>query len=392
MKKFVFTIGLVTLVTLSMAQRKELSNAYNHYSNKYWSRAKTAIDKAAEHEDTKNDARTWFYRGNIYLQIGYAKQENPNSEYKNLCDNCGEIAYDSYVKALQIDKTIEASTMMPNNPIKGIDFCTDLLYNETLAELNKNNFERALVLAEKCYNSNPHSESGNFIYAVAAEYANKKDIAKARYSAMINRKKPTLMFEPYIQLALIYKEENDTARALKAIKARPAEDTTFNIKYVINKSVILTWAGETEEATAIMDEALAKDPNNHLLLFGLGTAFSDQKKYEEAEKYLNKALEIKPNDVNIVYNLGNSYYNHYAEKFNKMDEIEDNDEYEKEKQECQVLLRKALPLLEKAHEMDPEDRNTLIMLKTIYPRIDTTTDEEKEAFSTKLKAVDEKLK
>ena len=82
MKKFVFTIGLVTLVTLSMAQRKELSNAYNHYSNKYWSRAKTAIDKAAEHEDTKNDARTWFYRGNIYLQIGYAKQENPNSSIK----------------------------------------------------------------------------------------------------------------------------------------------------------------------------------------------------------------------------------------------------------------------------------------------------------------------
>ena len=127
-------------------------------------------------------------------------------------------------------------------------------------------------------------------------------------------------------------------------------------------------------------------------MFGLGTAFSDQKKYEEAEKYLNKALEIKPNDVNIVYNLGNSYYNHYAEKFNKMDEIKDNDEYEKEKQECQVLLRKALPLLEKAHEMDPEDRNTLIMLKIVYPRIDTTTDEEKEAFSTKLKAVDEKLK
>ena len=64
--------------------------------------------------------------------------------------------------------------MMPNNPIKGIDFCTDLLYNETLAELNKNNFERAACACRKCYNSNPHSESGNFIYAVAAEYANKK--------------------------------------------------------------------------------------------------------------------------------------------------------------------------------------------------------------------------
>ena len=45
MKKFVFTIGLVTLVTLSMAQRKELSNAYNHYSNKYWSRAKQRLTR-----------------------------------------------------------------------------------------------------------------------------------------------------------------------------------------------------------------------------------------------------------------------------------------------------------------------------------------------------------
>ncbi len=390
MKKFVFIIGLVTLVTMSMAQKKELSNAYNHYSNKYWDRAKIAIDKASQHEDTKNDARTWFYRGNIYLQIGYAKQENPKSEYQKLCDNCGEIAYDSYIKALQIDKTVEASTMMPNNPIKGIEYCADLLYNETLKELNNTNFERALVLAEKCYNCNPHSESGNFIYAITAEYANKKDIAKARYSAMINKKRPTLMAEPYTQLALIYKEENDTVRALKTIKARPAEDTSFNIKYIINKSIILMWAGETEEATAIMNEALAKDPNNYLLLFGLGTAFSDQKKYEEAEKYLTQALEIKPNDINIIYNLGNSYYNHYAEKFNKIDDIEDNDEYEKVKEECQIILRKALPLLEKAHELDPNDRNTLIMLKTVYPRIDKKEDEIEE-FSVKIKEIDEKL-
>lgn len=389
MKKSVLIAVLVTILSMSYSQVRELRNAYNHYINQYWDRAKLAIDKAAENDETKNDAKTWLYRGNIYLQLGYVQMDPKKKEYHGLCTNCGEIAYDSYMKALQIDRTVEEPSMGIKDPIKGLTFCTDLLYNEAVNQLRKNDFNQAFVIAEKAYNSNKNNEGAMYIYAITAEYVNKKDIAKVRYNDMIKRN--TKMYDPYIKLASIYKEEKDTLNAIRVVNLRP-EDDTINVGFVINKSVILMWAGQINEATEVMNKALAKNPDNHLLLFGLGSAFSDQKKYDEAEKYLMKALETKPDDINTIYNLGNSYYNHYADIYNEMDKIDlkDADAYDKAQKECQVLLRKALPLLVKAYELDPEDKNTMIMLKNIYLRIDKT-EEEVEPFTLKLKEIDAKL-
>jgi tetratricopeptide (TPR) repeat protein len=120
----------------------------------------------------------------------------------------------------------------------------------------KNN-EKAYGFAEKSYNSKKNSEGANFILALTAELVNKKDVAKERYLQLIKRK--TKMFEPYYRLANIYKEENDTANALKVINTEPG-DTNFDINYTINKAVVLMWAGNVEEATKIMDNALDKDP------------------------------------------------------------------------------------------------------------------------------------
>ena len=100
-------------------------------------------------------------------------------------------------------------------------------------------------------------------------------------------------------------------------------------------------------------------------------------------------MSIKPNEINVVYNLGNSYYNHYADIFNSLDTIKDNTAYNVAKEEGQILLRKALPLLEKARGLDPTDKNTLIMLKTIYPRLEYK-EGEKEILDEKLKDVEEK--
>ncbi|NLE64121.1 MAG: tetratricopeptide repeat protein [Bacteroidales bacterium] len=385
MRKLFFSLVILTVSTTAFTQsgKKDVSSAYNHYLNQYWDRAKSSIDKAITFEDTKNDAKTWMYRGNIYLQL--ASTNDP--DYQGLCDNCAEVAYEAYLKALQLDKDIQAPSMGIATPAQGLRFCSDLLYNEAIKQIKAKNNEKAYGFAEKSYNSNKNSEGANFILALTAELVNKKDVAKERYIQLVKRK--TKMFEPYYRLANIYKEENDTANALKVINTEPG-DTNFDINYTINKAVVLMWAGNVEEATKIMDNALDKDPNNHLLLFGLGSALSDQKKYDEAEKYLLKAMDVNPDDINTIYNLGNSYYNHYVDIFKSLDTIENDNEYNKAKQDCQSLLRKALPLLEKAHELDSNDKNTLIMLKTVYPRIDKKEGEE-EIFSAKLKEIDEKL-
>jgi hypothetical protein len=57
-------------------------------------------------------------RGIYICKLGIYKWIPKKKEYHGLCTNCGEIAYDSYMKALQIDRKVEEPSMGIQNPIK----------------------------------------------------------------------------------------------------------------------------------------------------------------------------------------------------------------------------------------------------------------------------------
>ena len=52
-----------------------------------------------------------------------------------------------------------------------------------------------------------------------------------------------------------------------------------------------------------------------------------------------------------------------------IDDILDDNEYNKQKEIAEGLLAKARPYLEKSHQIDPKDYNTLLMLKLVYSRL-----------------------
>ena len=86
MKKLVLMLSLIGAISWATAQsgEKELRNAYSHYGNGYYDKALRSIKNALEYEDTKNEAKTWLYYGNIALQIS-----NSNNEYyKKMYTNC----------------------------------------------------------------------------------------------------------------------------------------------------------------------------------------------------------------------------------------------------------------------------------------------------------------
>lgn len=52
---------------------------------------------------------------------------------------------------------------------------------------------------------------------------------------------------------------------------------------------------------------LRSDPGSAVALYLLGTLKAQQKNYPEAIDYLQRSLDIKPDDVNVIVNLGNAY-------------------------------------------------------------------------------------
>ena len=72
MKKIALFTALLTLGLAVNAQTLQVQSAMSDLKRGYLNKAKDAIDKACQHESTKDDAKTWYYAGLIYSMIGDA--------------------------------------------------------------------------------------------------------------------------------------------------------------------------------------------------------------------------------------------------------------------------------------------------------------------------------
>lgn len=91
-------------------------------------------------------------------------------------------------------------------------------------------------------------------------------------------------------------------------------------------------------------------------------AFEFMNKSIEAYK---KAIELKPNYTDAYYNLGALYVNQSQEVRSIAGDYE-GDKYEKEMNRGKEMMKEAFPYLEKVLEITPDDKSTLSTLKGIY--------------------------
>ncbi|MBE61532.1 MAG: hypothetical protein CMB89_04175 [Flammeovirgaceae bacterium] len=82
------------------AQKKPKINQANSAREKgELAEAKSIIDEAIVHEKTKDDAKTWYYRGLIYATI----DTTSNAEMAALSDKAMEEAVAAFAKAKELD-------------------------------------------------------------------------------------------------------------------------------------------------------------------------------------------------------------------------------------------------------------------------------------------------
>lgn len=399
MKRTVVTLMTAMFaVSCVFAQKSAVNSAYTHYGNQYWDKAKRFIDAAAVHPDTKDDAKTWMFRGNIYLMIANEQMsDKPNPKYANLCENALDTAYLAYKKAEQLNPEINVS-MQIARPDLGLRYCGGMFFDQALKAINdqntkpekERNYEWALDRAEKAYSCNEKDETSHYVYALAAEQAGKKDIAKQHYRALVNGK--VKRNEPYIRLALMYKDEGDTNRAVAVIKRHSIlKDTSSNVSvdYAVQEAIIYAWAGDNEKSMEVMDKALAQNPDNYVLLVNMGSEMIKVKNFAKAEELLKKAEALQPEDYFVYYNLGSCHFNHSQDIAKSMASMDDN-EYARTSVIYQQMLRQALPYLEKAESINGMDHGTLLMLKLVYSRLEHQDGD--PDFTGKLSAVNAKLR
>ncbi|MEI6854349.1 MAG: tetratricopeptide repeat protein, partial [Bacteroidota bacterium] len=376
------TIVAVLITALTFAQTTKVVSAFNYLRNGQLEKAKLNIDEATANDQTKGQAKTWFYRGNIYLSIYLTKEP----KYKALDTNALQVSYDAYQKAVELDPQISNENLMPPSPMMGLYIIGEQYYNQGVDLYNKKDYPNAMSKFEMTKKINnifgAKDSTATFNAALCAIQLkdNKKAKSYLEDLARMNYKQAMV----YTQLAGIYKAEGDTNKAAVTIgKGRKVFPSDLNL--IISEINIYLAKGKTKEAQDLLDLAVSKDPNNATLHFAVGANMDEFGNFEQAEKSYLKAIELKNDYFDAYYNLGALYVNTAAtvmEEANKLP-INETAKYDELKAKADKLLEKALPALETAEKLNPKDYNTLITLKQLYAR---------KGDAEKIKAIDEKIK
>ena len=381
MKKLVLFTFAVLSINIAFSQSTKVVSAYNYLRNGQLDKAKLNIDDAIANDQTRSQAKTWFYRGNIYLSIHGTKEP----KYKALDTNALQVAYDSYQKALELEPDITKDELMPSKPMVGLLIIGEQYYNQGVEFYNKKQFDKAMAKFDQTRKINgifgTKDSTATFNAALCAIQL--KDNAKAKTYmeelVKMNYKQPLI----YSQLSNIYKIEGDTNKAAITIgKGRKVFPTDLNL--IISEINLYLAKGMTKEAQELLDLAVSQDPTNPTLHFAVGANMDEFGNFTQAEKSYLKAIELKADYFDAYYNLGALYVNTAAsimDTANKLP-ITETAKYDALKAKADALLDKALPALETAEKLNPNDYNTLITLKQLYAR---------KGELEKIKLIDEKI-
>ena len=136
------------LVVVAYAQPSKRTSAYNYLGYGELDNAKTAIDDASQHEATINDAKTWYFRGQIYHAIYQSKEE----KYKSLDPQALQKAVEAYIKCVDLDKKKDYTDDITSR----MRIAENQMMNEGIGAYNKQQYGNALSFFDLSYTLSKH--------------------------------------------------------------------------------------------------------------------------------------------------------------------------------------------------------------------------------------------
>lgn len=404
MKRIAAVLVFLSMGTVVLnAQKFEVTNAYLGYTHflkerdpEELAKAKVAIDKASIHPDTKDGAKTWTYRGQIYLALYQMAFNASMAAHKDVTDAAkkSSLAYletptpnlmeatSAFLKA----KSLDAPKVYVEECTRGLADCYLFLQNAAIGRFNQKQYVEAVPMFELAAD------------ILAADHKfdtiNVSNAAKAALSGKVYDKAASGFKKlcdvgygggnTWMLLGRVYAESGDSVKYVQTIseglKKYPSdadlliEDVNYKMKH-----------GKALEAVNELEILIKQMPNDAGLNATVGNVYDrmanptgpDGKpaakpaKYEEymakAIQYYSKALELDPKDFDTQYNLGALYYNQSVYYYDQSQStIVDAAKY---KDLWEKPLPNAAKYLEAAHALQPKDMTTLNALKACYSQM-----------------------
>ena len=359
---------LMSALTFGCAQTSNVKGAdrLSDASKPDYPGARALIQQALENPETKDDAKTWYtaglveeraFTGENQKSLKGEPQDLPNM-YKALL-----AMHEYYQKTYEIDHQPNDKGKVRPKFEKKISkaYEDNLLYyiNAGGYYREQKDFKNALKAfqafreikrsplfeGDKIAQPDSNSMMVDFFAIITAYQAGDKQLA-IQYGEEL-KGNGYRQNEVYQILAQTYIEEGDTANYIttmrEGLKLFPKEP--YYSVNLINTYIV---QNKYDEARAFLTQAIELNPENPQLYDVMGKLYEESNE-EEAIKWFSKALEVDPNYVESLCNIGRIYYN-------KAVEVSDKEEggMAAAQEKRKALLNKALPYLEKAYSINPE--------------------------------------
>ena len=334
----------------------ELANAYN-----------TTLDyeKKTGKKVFTNDITTDITEMKPVLwQVVMALDANTTLDKKVKFKQISEVLYAIY----QLDKTDK-----------------EKLYLTANYDLNAQEFETALTHLKELKASNYTGEGTNYLAKNKASDVEESFATKEQRDNMVKlgthilpkeEKIPSKKGEIIRNIALILVQQGKSNEAIVALEEARKENPS-DTELIISEANVYLKMNDTVNYKRLISEALEKSPNDEILVFNLAVTCANANQVEDAEKYYRKAIELKPDFTDAYSFLADLILKPDAKIVEDMNKIKGTSDSELKKfnvlkEQRQKLFNKAMPILEKAHQLNPKDEVVKSNLKSLYNFLELT--------------------
>lgn len=362
---------LAVICVVGYAQKKpKINQAISALEEGQLAEAKSIIDAAIVHEKTKDDPKTWYYRGQIYAALDTANNE----------EGALDESLKAFDKALELDpeqksfNSVDFSTGQVTNVDSKKQGYYAYYYNEAITAYNNDSYDEAADNFETAFYIMPTDTNAvlNAAYASAAAGDEARAEANFKKCYEAGMKDKTVFLQLY-NYAVKDERLEDGLTYIKQAREIYPNDIDL-AKYEINLLIRLE---RTDEAMAEIENSIKEEPNNADLLFSLGVLKDETGDKEAAMETYKKAITVDPNHFNSYFNIGAMLFNdtnalvkeqgalnYYPGKSNyKADEKK---RYETLNAAIEDKLNEALPIWEKLHSIKSEDADVMTSLIYVY--------------------------
>lgn len=402
MKKNVLLVAAILVATMSFGQKKELKKAEKEIKSGNYTEALSLLNQAEgliANADKDSKGKFYILKANALVETAGADLGKLNlaSESLNMAKDLGltgknatnlnegiealkgklessasaDYKAENYTNSAK--KFYTAYTISPQDTLflfnaalaskLGNDLDTSEEYYQSLSDMGYTGIQKQFVATNKETGKVDAfvSKTNRDLYIKAGTHSNPGEKITESKSELI-----------LLSLAQISSEKGDDAKAIelinKARKVNPKDMTLIQVE-----ADMVYKQGNMKRYNELMEEMIAISPNNPDLYNNMGVASAKLGLKDKAIEYYNKAIELNPDNAGAKINIAVLILGDEAKLNEEMNALgtssADYARYDELKEQKKGVYKKAMPFLESALQLRPDNIEIVRTLMGIYSQL-----------------------